>query len=113
MSLGAIVANRVLPPALASSEAAESAASLLEQADGDLADAVAAELGSPRKQISAVLTQMAARFDDVAMVAARESDRRSELADLAPLLLTVPWLSGDIHDLAGLGSLAGHLRAGE
>ena len=113
MSLGAVVANRVLPPALASSAAAESAASLLEQADGDLADAVAAELGSPRKEISAVLTQIAARFDDVAMVAARESDRRSELADLAPLLLTVPWLSGDIHDLAGLGSLAGHLRAGE
>ena len=113
MSLGAVIANRVLPPALASSAAAESAASLLEQADGDLADAVAAELGSPRKQISAVLTQIAARFDDVAMVAARESDRRSELADLAPLLLTVPWLSGDIHDLAGLGSLAGHLRAGE
>jgi anion-transporting ArsA/GET3 family ATPase len=113
MSLGAVIANRVLPPALASSAAAESAASLLEQADGDLADAVAAELGSSHREVSAVLTQIAARFDDVALVAARESDRRSELADLAPLLLTVPWLSGDIHDLAGLGSLAGHLRAGE
>jgi hypothetical protein len=56
---------------------------------------------------------MATRFDDVALVAARESDRRSELADLAPVLLTVPWLAGDIHDLAGLDSLAGHLRAGE
>jgi anion-transporting ArsA/GET3 family ATPase len=113
MSLGAVVANRVLPPALASSAAAESATSLLEQADGDLADAVAAELGSSHREVSAVLTQIAARFDDVALVAARESDRRSELADLAPLLLTVPWLSGDIHDLAGLGSLAGHLRSGE
>lgn len=113
MSLGAIVANRVLPPALASAAAAESAAALLERADGDLADAVAAELDAPRKQISAVLTQIATRFDDVALVAARESDRRSELADLAPVLLTVPWLEGDIHDLAGLDSLAGHLRAGE
>ncbi len=113
MSLGAIVANRVLPPALASAAAAESAAALLERADGELADAVAAELDAPRKQISAVLTQIATRFDDVALVAARESDRRSELADLAPVLLTVPWLEGDIHDLAGLDSLAGHLRAGE
>jgi anion-transporting ArsA/GET3 family ATPase len=113
MSLGAIVANRVLPAALASSAAAESAAALLELADGELADAVAAELGAPRKQVSAVLRQIAIRFDDVAMVAARESDRRSELADLAPVLLTVPWLAGDIHDLAGLDSLAGHLRAGE
>ncbi|HYN35123.1 MAG TPA: ArsA-related P-loop ATPase [Ilumatobacteraceae bacterium] len=113
MSLGAIVANRVLPPALASAAAAESAAALLERADGALADAVAGELDVPRKQVSAVLTQIAARFDDVALVAARESDRRSELADLAPVLLTVPWLAGDIHDLAGLDSLAGHLRAGE
>ncbi len=113
MSLGAIVANRVLPAALASSAAAESAAALLERADGELADAVAAELEAPRKQISAVLTQIAARFDDVALVAARESDRRSELAALAPVFLTVPWLAGDIHDLAGLDSLAGHLRAGE
>jgi anion-transporting ArsA/GET3 family ATPase len=113
MSLGAIVANRVLPAALASSAAAESAAALLEHADGELADAVASELGAPRQQVSAVLTQIATRFDDVAMVAARESDRRSELAALAPVFLTVPWLAGDIHDLAGLDLLAGHLRAGE
>ncbi len=112
MSLGAIVANRVLPSALADSAAAESAASLLDHADGDLADAIATQLDRPRKQVGAVLTRIAARFDDVAMVAARESDRRSELADLAPLLLAVPWLSGDIHDLAGLDVLAGHLRAG-
>jgi len=113
MSLGAIVANRVLPAALASSAAAQSAAVLLEHADGDLADAVASELAAPRKDVSAVLTQIATRFDDVAMVAARESDRRSELAALAPVFLTVPWLAGDIHDLAGLDLLAGHLRAGE
>jgi hypothetical protein len=85
---------------------------LLEQADGPLATAVAEALDAPRKQVSAVLDQIASRFDDVALVAARESDRRTELGDLAPLLVTVPWLPGDIHDLAGLGSLAGYLRAG-
>jgi anion-transporting ArsA/GET3 family ATPase len=112
MSVGAIIANRVLPDSLAGSDAAESASRLLEQADGDLATAVAEELGATRKEVSAVLTQIATRFDDVALVAARESDRRSELADLSPVLLTVPWLSGDIHDLAGLAALAGHLRTG-
>ncbi len=112
MSIGAMIANRVLPDELAGSAAADSAALLLEQADGPLATAVADALGAPRKQVVAVLDQIASRFDDVALVAARESDRRTELGDLAPLLLTVPWLPGDIHDLAGLGSLAGHLRAG-
>ena len=113
MSLGAIVANRVLPPALAGVEAADAAAALLEAADGELAGAVAARLDVPSAQVTSVLTQIATRFDDVALVAARESDRRAELADLAPVLLSVPWLSGDIHDLAGLSSLADHLRAGE
>lgn len=112
MSIGAMVANRVLPDELAGTDAADSAAALLEQAEGPLATSVAAALDAPRKQVSAVLHEIASRFDDVALVAARESDRRTELGDLAPLLLTVPWLPGDIHDLAGLGSLAGHLRAG-
>jgi anion-transporting ArsA/GET3 family ATPase len=112
MALGAIVANRVLPAALASAAASDSAIALAEAADGDLATTVAGELGVTRKTTASVLRQIATRFDDVALVAARESDRRAELADLAPVLLSVPWLSGDIHDLAGLGSLAGHLRNG-
>jgi anion-transporting ArsA/GET3 family ATPase len=112
MSLGAIVANRVLPEELAGAPAADAAAALLEQADGPLVAAVADELGEPVKRVRSVLTQVATRFDDVALVAARESDRRSELAALAPMLLSVPWLSGDIHDLAGLSDLADHLRNG-
>jgi anion-transporting ArsA/GET3 family ATPase len=111
MSLGAIVANRVLPEELAGSEAATSAATLLELADGELARDVAEALGGVSvKQTSTVLTQVAARFDDVALVAARESDRRSELAAMAPLMLSVPWMPGDIHDVAGLALMAGHLR---
>jgi anion-transporting ArsA/GET3 family ATPase len=110
MCLGAVVANRVLPEELAGAAAADSAAALLDQVDGPLADAVAAELDAPVKQVRSTLTQIASRFDDVALVAARESDRRSELAAMAPALVSVPWLDGDIHDLAGLGRLAGHLR---
>lgn len=112
MCLGAIVANRVLPEALAAPEAAESANALGDQAPGPLAATVAERLGSPVKTVRAVLTELSSRFDDVALVAARESDRRSELAALAPTLLSVPWLEGDIHDLAGLARLAGHLRNG-
>jgi anion-transporting ArsA/GET3 family ATPase len=112
MSLGAVVANRVLPESLASQGAAASAEALLDALDGDLPSAVARELDVPAEQAATVLRQVATRFDDVALVAARESDRRSELADLAPVLLSVPWLAGDIHDLNGLASLAGHLRTG-
>ena len=110
MCLGAVVANRVLPEELAGAAAADSAAALLDQASGPLADTIAAELDAQVKQVRSSLTQIASRFDDVALVAARESDRRSELAAMAPTLVSVPWLDGDIHDLAGLGRLAGHLR---
>lgn len=109
MALGAIVANRVMPAALATTEAADSAAALADAA-GDLATEVAAALDAPVKQVRSVLDNIAARFDDVALVAARESDRYAELAAMSPTMLTVPWLPGDIHDLAGLGLLAGHLR---
>jgi hypothetical protein len=112
MTLGAIVANRVLPEDLAGAPAADAATALLEQADGPLAASVAEVLDEPVERVRSVLTQVATRFDDVALVAARESDRRSELAALAPMLLSVPWLSGDIHDLDGLGDLADHLRNG-
>lgn len=110
MCLGAIVANRVLPEELAGTAAADSAAALLEQASGPLAERVAGQLDAPLTQVRSVLAQIASRFDDVALVAARESDRRSELATMAPTMVSVPWLEGDIHDLAGLGHLAGHLR---
>lgn len=109
MTLGAIVANRVLPPALATADVADSAAALAEAVD-DLAPEVGALLDASPKQVRSVLDSIASRFDDIALVAARESDRHAELAALTPTMLTVPWLTGDIHDLAGLGRLAGHLR---
>ena len=110
MALGAIVANRVLPAELAETAAADSAAALLDQTPGPLAEQVAERLDAPIKQVRSVLTQIATRFDDVALVAARESDRRAELAAMAPTMASVPWLDGDIHDLAGLAQLAGYLR---
>ncbi len=111
MSLGAIVANRVLPPGLAAREASRSAQALVDRANGPLARDVARALpGVSAKAVAPVLAQVGAQFDDLAMVAAAESERRTELAALAPMLLSVPWLEGDIHDLAGLAALADHLR---
>lgn len=114
MAIGAIVANRVLPGHLADVAASRAAENLLEQtgpdADDDLAGAVATELGTEMAATGEVLHRMAGRFDDVAMVAAREAQRRSELATLATTTVDVPWLRGDIHDLSGLGLLARHLR---
>lgn len=113
ISLGAIVANRVLPPQLAGAEASASAAALAAAADGDLADQVAEELGDVRRaDVASLLVKVAAGFDDIAMVAAREAERHAELATLAPALVSVPWMPGDIHDLAGLGDLAKHLCDG-
>ena len=112
MSLGAVIANRVLPESLADPAAADAAVALAESADGELADAVAQQLGAPRQVVASVIEQVAEGFDDVALVAAGESDRRAELAALTPTLVTVPWLEGDIHDLSGLGALAAHLRDG-
>ena len=78
--------------------------------DGSLAADVADRLGSDAEVADAVLHRMAEGFDDVAMVAAREAQRRNDLAILATTTVDVPWLPGDIHDLEGLGLLARHLR---
>ena len=119
MALGAIVANRVLPADLAGSAATQAAAELLAETKGDdrtLATDVARALDDAEpdeatvKRTNRVLHQLARRFDDVSMVAAREADRRVALTELTPLMLTVPWVTGDIHDLAGLSKLTGYLR---
>ena len=114
MTVGAIVANRVLPAHLASPAAAAAATAIAAatgpDADGRMATTIAAATGDDVDVVDRVLHQMATRFDDLAMVAARESDRRHDLAALTTTTVTVPWLSGDIHDLRGLGRLARHLR---
>jgi anion-transporting ArsA/GET3 family ATPase len=111
MSLGAVVANRVLPAGFGDPAASDSAGILVDLADGPLAGQVAARLGEQDEAlVGSVLHHVAAQFDDLALTAARESERRTELESLAPTMLTVPWMTDDIHDLGGLGRIAGHLR---
>ncbi len=49
-----------------------------------------------------MLTEVVDRFDDISVVATREAERLGELADVAPVIVTVPSLDSDIHDLNGL-----------
>ena len=118
MTVGAVVANRVVPAALATDEAAVAAEHLLAAVAGDpsaadehtaLVDAVGARLDAAPATVATTLAHIAERFDDIALVAGREMQRRQELADLAPTI-ALPWLDDDVHDLDGLAVLAERLR---
>ncbi|NQY55618.1 MAG: AAA family ATPase [Ilumatobacteraceae bacterium] len=118
MTVGAVVANRVVPAALATDEAAVAAEHLLAAVAGDpsaadehtaLVDAVGARLDAAPATVATTLAHIAERFDDIALVAGRETQRRQELADLAPTI-ALPWLDDDVHDLDGLAVLAERLR---
>lgn len=107
LHLGAIVANRALPGAFSSKAADRSARRLARSAgDGDLAAGLADAVDADAATVAAVLGEVGRRFADLAVVAAREAERRSELAVLAPLLVTVPVLDHDIGDLADLAEIA-------
>ncbi|MEL6891456.1 MAG: ArsA-related P-loop ATPase [Actinomycetota bacterium] len=116
LPLGAVVANRVLPDHLADAAAAEAALVLAEAVDDDSNAAAfehaAATLDVEAARLRRVVAKAATRFDDVSMVAARESDRRDDLSSIADTVISVPWTSGDIHDLVGLDGIARTLRHG-
>jgi anion-transporting ArsA/GET3 family ATPase len=108
LHLGAIVANRVLPRSFTSKSAGQSARKLVKQADGGaLAEQLAGELDASADEVGLVLTGIGERFADLAVVATRERERRSELAELAPVLVSVPILDRDVGSLADLAELAG------
>jgi anion-transporting ArsA/GET3 family ATPase len=109
--LGAMVANRVLPPEFKRRDAATSANRLAEAVPAGLADQVAEALDADSGVVAGVLTEIATRFHDIAVVATREDERRAELAEHSSLVLTVPTLDRDVNDVADLLALAEHLRA--
>jgi anion-transporting ArsA/GET3 family ATPase len=114
--LGAVIANRVLPVAITRRNAGTAARRLAEAAADDAtlervvggfrAGGRAVDAGVVRE----VLIEVATRFQDVAIVATREAERRAELAELAPQVLDVPSLDTDVNDVASLMTLVGHLR---
>jgi anion-transporting ArsA/GET3 family ATPase len=113
LHLGAIVANRVLPGSFTKKSAATSATKLGKAASGDLANEVGVALGTDVDTSREVLTEIAGRFHDIAVVAAREAERRAELADLASLIVAAPVLDRDVNNVTDLFELAVHLTNSE
>ena len=110
LPLGGIVLNRAMPAVLREPRVAAAASKLGTAATKtDVADDLGAELEADPQVVRSILTEISARFHDIAMVATREAERRAELQRLAPFTSTAPALDHDIHDLASLLELGNHL----
>jgi anion-transporting ArsA/GET3 family ATPase len=116
MPLGALVLNRALPASIRGAAATKAANELRAAADdapltAQLATESAGEVDPPASaaEVHDVLIEVAERFHDTAIVAAREAERRRELAAVAPIMVDTPTMRDDIHDIAGLLQLGSHL----
>ena len=109
LSLGAVIANKVMPQSLSDPASAKASAAMRSRAlklAETLHDTIAhtkpaLPLATPER-IAGVFTEIADRFDDLAVVAARQSERLNELTAATPTVATVPTLEDDIHSLSGL-----------
>jgi anion-transporting ArsA/GET3 family ATPase len=112
LAIDALVLNRTLPSALFDPPAVAAAVSLGDiAADPVTVGGLAAGIGDtcdPRL-VASVLDEVSRRFVDLSVVARRESERRVELAELAPLMVEAPALDVDVTDLAALLRLGRHL----
>jgi anion-transporting ArsA/GET3 family ATPase len=103
MPLGALVLNRVLPAAIRQPAANKAAGQLATVADdAELRAELAGMVGATADEVREVLAEVADRFHDTSVVAAREAERRRELAKVAPIVAEAPTMRDDIHDIAGL-----------
>ena len=102
------VARHVVLPAGITSKGSATSARKLAALDDETVRRVAASLAADPEVVEGVLREVASQFHDTAMVATRESERRAELAALAPLLVSIPLLDGDVNDIADLLAIAEH-----
>jgi anion-transporting ArsA/GET3 family ATPase len=110
LHLGAIVANRVLPSNFTAKASATSARKLAALDDSQLSEIAAAVHVEP-DVLGEVLHEVGTRFHDTAVVAAREAERRAELAELSPMLVAVPVFDHDVNDLGDLLQVAAYFDA--
>jgi hypothetical protein len=108
--LVALVLNKTLPDYLRGREGAQAAARLVSDpttvAEGLTGfDAVLADAAPTAR----VLRTVGESFENFAVVAKREAELRGELAHGPEVLLDVPGLEADIHDLSGLVAIGDHL----
>ncbi len=108
LHLGAIIANRVLPKSFTTKSAKQAARKLVKRSD-EWAEAL--DVDADADEVSRVLAEMGRRFDDVAVVAKRETERSSELSSMSSLVVSVPVLDRDVDDLTDLVELTGSFGA--
>ena len=104
LHLGAVVANKVLPASLRQPAAARSARRLRADAR-DIGADLAPRVDAPAPTVVKVLEQIADRYDDLAIAAAREAERMAELSASAPVMAVIPRRDSGVTDLAGLAEI--------
>lgn len=106
--LGALVLNKTLPGYFLDRNAMAAADVLQNEAP-----AVAADLGgvveATAEPLTRVLRTVAASFHNFGLIANREAELRTELAEAPDVTVDVPDLEGDVHDLRGLARIADRL----
>lgn len=111
LQLGGVVANRVLPAYFSSKPAATAARKLGRQAD-ELGEDLADEVGNGDASIVAgVLREVSESFLDFSVAAIRQKELRQQMYAGDAAFAAVPFLDGDIVDVAGLSRVAELLRA--
>ena len=110
LPLGGVVINRAMPAIMREPVVAAAATKLgtvIKQKK--LATSLGAVLDAEPAVVQGLLGEIAESFHDIAMVATREAERRSELERLAPFTAVAPALDHDIHNLESLLELGDHL----
>jgi anion-transporting ArsA/GET3 family ATPase len=100
LNIGALVLNKALPEYLLSRDAAAAARRLVAEAD-DVAEHLAG-LGADPAVLPGVLREVGGAFTNYRLIASREAEQRAELSDHPGTVVTVPYFTDDICDVAGL-----------
>jgi anion-transporting ArsA/GET3 family ATPase len=101
--LGALVLNRVLPAYLLDVGSGDRAAKLSSKAGRVASSLCAGPLeGVDPGLLERVLKEIGTNFINMSVVANREASQRSELAPSPSVVVSVPELEDDVHDLAGV-----------
>jgi anion-transporting ArsA/GET3 family ATPase len=109
--LGAMVLNRTLPDYLRGEQGRRAAAAL--HADPGPVVAALAQAGvdalADEEATTRVLCTVEETFRNYSLVATREAELRTELARLPDVVVDVPALEDDVHDVSGLATIGEHL----
>jgi len=119
LDLGLVVANKVLPKSFVDPETAH-VAELIEQRAGELGRALTGEAGGvggageagDADQVARVLHEVGRSFVNFERVARRETELLATMTRRGAAAATVPHLSGDVTDVAGLLEIGRYLLDG-